>query len=734
MEFVKSVPPELRQDADEDQYDLDESQLLASQLVLCEDQYSSTKQIRVTCGAFNVNQKRPGQPQDIRQWLRVDIDPPDLVAVGLQELDMSAGAMLREETEAAKPWRDAFERALSDQWQCVGARQLTGVYLTVFVRKSFLESGAVDGQQAEISVVRCGAIGNTMANKGAVGLRIRCNRTTFAFVTAHLAAHQQAVERRNTDFQRVFELMYFSPQGGIKTPVFLSDIDRVFFFGDLNYRIDLPYDETLALIAKKDWPRLHERDQLRAQLKRPDGPYVRLGFQEMLPEFDPTYKYDGGTNRYDTSEKKRVPAWTDRVLWRARRGTGIERAGFWKGDLMMSDHRPVAGSFIADVKVEIPERKQEVALSIQRRMDQVGGADRFAIPNIRPDKSKIAFGTVQFGSGPSADLSIQNKGHAIVIVHVHSFARDGGPDPSQSSVVMGSDWLSVSPLELLIRPGETETLRVQCCADKDATGPLYERGPFSTGGAVTDCPILTTWLVLSAGQQRFWVECSACVPPSCFGARLEHLAVCGMIPVSQAFNLPRESQPPPPVRPSVPKEVWYLVDYVMRHGVKVPDLFLEDHALPDDFERLRAHLDENSEPIPDGLCDVRCVSYALLRFLVDLHAPVVPPSILQFASKREKSADPGVKPGRAQMQQLARAACQQLPSVNYNVFMYLTAFINFLLRPENQSSNGLTPPVAAQMFGAALFQLTQRGQGSMETVTRAEEATDFVLCFLEGAG
>ena len=43
------------------------------------------------------------------------------------------------------------------------------------------------------------------------------------------------------------------------------------------------------------------------------------GFTEGKLTFAPTYKFDPFSDDYDTSEKMRIPAWTDRVLWRRRR-------------------------------------------------------------------------------------------------------------------------------------------------------------------------------------------------------------------------------------------------------------------------------------------------------------------------------------------------------------------------------------------------------------------------------
>ena len=46
---------------------------------------------------------------------------------------------------------------------------------------------------------------------------------------------------------------------------------------------------------------------------------VFKNFYEGDINFAPTYKYDLFSDDYDTSEKCRAPAWTDRVLWKRRK-------------------------------------------------------------------------------------------------------------------------------------------------------------------------------------------------------------------------------------------------------------------------------------------------------------------------------------------------------------------------------------------------------------------------------
>ncbi|KAF9321157.1 hypothetical protein BG003_003350 [Podila horticola] len=117
--------------------------------------------------------------------------------------------------------------------------------------------------------------------------------------------------------------------------------DYVFWTGDLNYRLDLAQSdgsttkkkmkkasasfedllsqptlpdltaaEIVQAIQAGHFRKLYSHDQLSAQRKTMN---VFRDFHEAPLAFAPTYKFKMGSNQYNYT--KRVPAWTDRVLW-----------------------------------------------------------------------------------------------------------------------------------------------------------------------------------------------------------------------------------------------------------------------------------------------------------------------------------------------------------------------------------------------------------------------------------
>mmetsp|Transcript_19776 Transcript_19776/g.29272 ORF Transcript_19776/g.29272 Transcript_19776/m.29272 type:complete len:197 (-) Transcript_19776:207-797(-) len=151
-------------------------------------------------------------------------------------------------------------------------------------------------------------------------------------------------------------------------------IDRIFFFGDLNYRVQLSRLDILRgimsaasepLIKRSQSERFKfsprrsksekSKDFSKASLKSILG-FDQLkierslrrcfrGFSEAEILFMPSFKYDKNSDRYDTSSKMRAPAWTDRILYRPG-GKEIENLAYQSVlSAKHSDHRPVVGTF-----------------------------------------------------------------------------------------------------------------------------------------------------------------------------------------------------------------------------------------------------------------------------------------------------------------------------------------------------------------------------------------------------
>ena len=173
--------------------------------------------------------------------------------------------------------------------------------------------------------------------------------------------------------------------------------DYVFWCGDFNYRINMSGEDVKPLVVDENWEELLAADQLTIE-KEAGNVFqefregdIRSGRQDNLnhfiinlsltTRFAPTYKYDLFSEDYDTSDKCRVPAWTDRVLWRRRVPGGTvqnihpcilyfinyyflgDKPDDWspgevffygRAELKQSDHRPVIA--IIDIQVETLEK------------------------------------------------------------------------------------------------------------------------------------------------------------------------------------------------------------------------------------------------------------------------------------------------------------------------------------------------------------------------------------------
>jgi hypothetical protein len=179
-----------------------------------------------------------------------------------------------------------------------------------------------------------------------------------------LAAGQSHTQDRNANAESILHSANF-PEHGQYLDVFCNggdgslilDHEHCFLSGDLNYRIAMDRKEVLELLKRKDKAAAWETLQVHDQLKRQNiiNPLFKLlWFKEPTLAFDPTYKYDRGTDHYDSSEKKRVPAWCDRILCRSNMAHNIY---YRRHEVKASDHRPISAAYDIKVKeIDGPQR------------------------------------------------------------------------------------------------------------------------------------------------------------------------------------------------------------------------------------------------------------------------------------------------------------------------------------------------------------------------------------------
>jgi hypothetical protein len=284
----------------------------------------------------------------------------NIVALSLQEIvPLNATSVLVANAKPLQDWEAACARALPG-YKVVASRQLVGIALIVLVSEAFEPCVS----QAEVAATKTGFNG-LVGNKGGLTASFRVHDTLVSITACHLASGDAAVDQRNADFAAVLQGSAFTARPGLPGPAAargtaLLDHDAAFILGDLNYRISLPRGTVLSLIAGEDWKTLGVSDQLNKEKAREGG--VWQGFTEGPLEFKPTYKLDPGTDTYDTSEKARTPAYTDRVLVRARPEAEAICLSYERiSACTSSDHKPVISVY--QIKSRLTDKAKKAQLS-----------------------------------------------------------------------------------------------------------------------------------------------------------------------------------------------------------------------------------------------------------------------------------------------------------------------------------------------------------------------------------
>ncbi|CAH1115965.1 unnamed protein product [Phaedon cochleariae] len=317
----------------------------------CElDRVCPNREITIFVGTWNMNGHSP--PKELNDFvLPVNLEHvPDVLSIGTQE-----------SSSERYEWEVGLQETIGPSHLLFHSTSLGTLHISTFIRRDLIWYVSVP-EEASLSV----RPGTAFRTKGAVACSFSVFGTSFLFVTAHLTAHQEKVKERVGDVKRIvhsLDLPRVLPCKN-KSKDVTQNFDYVFWFGDLNFRLSTPRAKVLEWLSKTSFPLpshlphgyMHH-DQLCSVLA--DGAAFR-GFYEAKINFPPTYKYDPGTQNFDSSSKQRTPAYTDRILYKqrnARRLSGhLENPPLQclvydsAPSITTSDHKPVWGVFKAHLR------------------------------------------------------------------------------------------------------------------------------------------------------------------------------------------------------------------------------------------------------------------------------------------------------------------------------------------------------------------------------------------------
>ncbi|KAM9045409.1 inositol polyphosphate 5-phosphatase K isoform 5-T5 [Megaptera novaeangliae] len=290
----------------------------------------------------------------------------DVYVIGLQE--MNGGIMsLLSDTAFEDPWSSFFMDVLSPlSFVKVSSVRMQGLLLLIFAKYQHLPFIQILSTKSTPT----GLFGY-WGNKGGVNIFLKFYGYYVSIINCHLPPHMANNDQRLEHFDRILEMQNFEAQD---IPNIL-DHDLILWFGDMNFRIeDFGLHFVRESIKNQCYSDLWEKDQdcwemglclsLQLSIAKRHDPLLRE-FQEGPLLFPPTYKFDKNSNNYDTSEKKRKPAWTDRILWRLKRQpqaavhtptlsaphfTLFPRSYVSHMLYSISDHKPVTSTFDLELK------------------------------------------------------------------------------------------------------------------------------------------------------------------------------------------------------------------------------------------------------------------------------------------------------------------------------------------------------------------------------------------------
>ena len=402
------------------------------------EEFSTFGNIKIFVGSWNTGNTNINKYNELSldSWLKPKNDKiiPDIYLIGLQEVvELSTANIVsnkEDKQKVLKDWGLRIEKTLIKigKYKKMIEMNLVGINFYFYA----LESKADNISNISNIFIKTG-LGGTAGNKGSCCINFNYLTTSISVACSHLAAGKKNNKQRLKELTHILNLKindFTSPNDDtlefidsdnsldslngfeeyntnntnssvnkspkikkikqLKSSDIFSESDIWIIFGDLNFRIDMEYEEFSAFIKdSENWTKLLQYDQFNK------SKLASLKLNEMIEEdpivHQPTYKYIVGSDLYDythknknknkeepedksddninKSGKKRNPSWCDRILYKkdcyerkhfGKIIKGTEYNNVMDSNYQTSDHRPIYNIFDVIVFEENKEKKNRI--------------------------------------------------------------------------------------------------------------------------------------------------------------------------------------------------------------------------------------------------------------------------------------------------------------------------------------------------------------------------------------
>lgn len=461
---------------------------------------------------------------------------------------------------------------------------------------------------------------------------------------------------------------------------------------DLNYRIEetIPTERAIQLAEKNQIDELLACDQL--NIERNAGRCFQ-NFEEGPITFPPTYKYQPGTDVYDTRPEKKIraPAWCDRILYRTSDdATTVHLLSYNRSERPnVSDHKAVYSTMHINIKDVIVPKREAIYTELMKLLDRY---ENQSLPTIGLDRVNVQFGLIRYEESKTIPIRITNTGS---VVAQYRFV------PKPDETIICKPWCTVSPTYGMLIPGEQpSTINITITLNKDVIHRI------NNGREVLDDVLI---LRLENGRD-YYVSVSADYARSCYGMAVDELVLftdpIRMVPIDpiERTKMMLSKQRPTNTTLCVPKELWRLLDalYEMK-SVMAPNLFIQNGNI-NEMNEIRECLD-TGHPLNINTFSVYSYADVLVLFLSSLSIPIISYSLC-----------PTMEIDSQNIQMYARRLLDELSPIDYNVFVYIISYLREVLKFQQQQQSSLSSTKLARIACTCFLSSSSSEMKNMPTI------------------